>query len=41
MIRTQVLGLGSYVPDRIVTNEEIPFLNDRHERCDEQQRERG
>jgi 3-oxoacyl-[acyl-carrier-protein] synthase-3 len=37
MIRATVLGLGSYVPDRVVTNEEIPFLNDRHERCETQQ----
>ena len=32
MIRTKVLGLGSYVPDRVVKNEEIPFLNDKHVR---------
>jgi 3-oxoacyl-[acyl-carrier-protein] synthase-3 len=32
MIRTKILGLGSYVPDRIVTNEEIPFLDDKHVR---------
>ncbi len=32
MIRASILGLGSYVPDRVVKNEEIPFLNDRHER---------
>ncbi|MCE9577892.1 MAG: ketoacyl-ACP synthase III [Deltaproteobacteria bacterium] len=32
MIRTQVLGIGSYVPDRIVTNDELRFLNERHER---------
>ncbi len=37
MIRTQVLGIGSYVPERVVTNDEIRFLNDRHERCAEQQ----
>ena len=30
MIRTKILGLGSYVPERIVPNSEIPFLNDRH-----------
>jgi 3-oxoacyl-[acyl-carrier-protein] synthase-3 len=30
MRRTAILGLGSYVPDRIVTNEEIPFLDDKH-----------
>ena len=32
MIRTKVLGLGSYVPDRVVTNEELTFLNDKHVR---------
>ena len=39
MIRTKVLGLGSYVPDRIVKNEEIAFLNDKHVRQDTQQAE--
>jgi 3-oxoacyl-[acyl-carrier-protein] synthase-3 len=37
MIRTKVLGLGSYVPDRIVTNDELSFLNDQHVRQDEKQ----
>ncbi len=37
MIRTKVLGIGSYVPDRVVTNDEIRFLNDKHERCEELQ----
>jgi 3-oxoacyl-[acyl-carrier-protein] synthase-3 len=37
MIRTKVLGLGSYVPDRVVTNEELRYLNDRHVRQDEVQ----
>ena len=32
MIRTSVLGIGSYVPDRVVTNEEIAFLDDKHVR---------
>jgi len=32
MIRTNVLGLGSYVPERVVTNEEIAFLDDKHVR---------
>jgi 3-oxoacyl-[acyl-carrier-protein] synthase-3 len=32
MIRTKILGLGSYVPDRVVTNEEISFLDDKHVR---------
>jgi 3-oxoacyl-[acyl-carrier-protein] synthase-3 len=32
MIRTKVLGLGSYVPDRVVTNDEITYLNDKHVR---------
>lgn len=32
MIRTQLLGLGSYVPDRVVDNDELRFLNDQHVR---------
>jgi 3-oxoacyl-[acyl-carrier-protein] synthase-3 len=32
MKRTKILGLGSYVPDRVVTNDELRFLNDRHVR---------
>jgi 3-oxoacyl-[acyl-carrier-protein] synthase III len=32
MTRTQVLGIGSYVPDRVVPNDELRFLNDRHVR---------
>jgi 3-oxoacyl-[acyl-carrier-protein] synthase III len=32
MIRTKVLGLGSYVPERVVANEELPFLDDKHVR---------
>lgn len=39
MIRTKVLGLGSFVPDRIVKNEEIQFLNDKHVRQETQQSE--
>ena len=39
MIRTQVLGLGSYVPDRVVTNDEIRFLDARLDVCAEQQME--
>lgn len=39
MIRTKVLGLGSYVPERVVTNEELPFLDDKHIRRDVQQTE--
>ncbi|HEY4183278.1 MAG TPA: beta-ketoacyl-ACP synthase III [Kofleriaceae bacterium] len=39
MIRTKVLGLGSYVPERIVKNEEIPFLNEMHVRQETQQSE--
>ena len=39
MIRTKILGLGSYVPDRVVTNAEIPFLNDQHVRQETQQTE--
>ncbi len=37
MTRTAVLGIGSYVPERVVTNDEIRFLNDQHEVCEEQQ----
>jgi 3-oxoacyl-[acyl-carrier-protein] synthase-3 len=33
------MGLGSYVPDRVVTNEEISFLNDQHVRQPTQQTE--
>jgi 3-oxoacyl-[acyl-carrier-protein] synthase-3 len=32
MRRTKILGLGSYVPDRVVDNDELPYLNDRHVR---------
>jgi 3-oxoacyl-[acyl-carrier-protein] synthase-3 len=39
MTRAKVLGIGSYVPDRIVTNDEIRFLNEKHEVCDELQTE--
>lgn len=39
MIRTKVLGFGSYVPDRVVKNEEIAFLNDKHVRQETQQSE--
>jgi len=37
MLRTKILGLGSYVPDRVVTNEEIPFLDHKHVRQATQQ----
>ena len=39
MLRTKIVGLGSYVPDRVVTNEELPFLDDRHLRRETQQTE--
>ncbi len=32
MIRTKILGLGSHVPDRVVTNDEITYLDDQHVR---------
>jgi 3-oxoacyl-[acyl-carrier-protein] synthase III len=32
MLRSKILGLGSYVPERVVTNEEIAFLDDQHVR---------
>lgn len=37
MIRSKILGLGSYVPDRVVKNAEIPYLNQQHEVCEEKQ----
>lgn len=37
MIRSKILGLGSYVPDRIVTNEELQYLDHRHVRHAEPQ----
>lgn len=39
MIRSKILGLGSYVPDRVVKNEEIPYLDDKHVRRDTVQTE--
>jgi 3-oxoacyl-[acyl-carrier-protein] synthase-3 len=39
VIRSTILGLGSYVPERIVKNEEIPFLDDQHVRQAVQQTE--
>jgi 3-oxoacyl-[acyl-carrier-protein] synthase-3 len=30
MIRAKILGLGSYVPDRVVTNDELRYLDERH-----------
>jgi 3-oxoacyl-[acyl-carrier-protein] synthase III len=32
MIRTKLLGLGGYVPDRVIDNDELAHLNARHER---------
>ena len=39
MIRTKILGLGSYVPDRIVTNEDLQYFDDHHVRQATQQTE--
>jgi 3-oxoacyl-[acyl-carrier-protein] synthase III len=39
MRRAKILGLGSYVPDRVVTNEELAFLDERHVRHAERQSE--
>jgi 3-oxoacyl-[acyl-carrier-protein] synthase-3 len=39
MMRTKVMGLGSYVPDRVVTNDELTFLDERHVRQDVKQSE--
>jgi 3-oxoacyl-[acyl-carrier-protein] synthase-3 len=38
-IRSKILGLGSWVPDRVVKNEELAFLNDQHVRQDTKQME--
>jgi 3-oxoacyl-[acyl-carrier-protein] synthase-3 len=38
-MRTQVLGLGSYVPERIVPNDELRFLTVQQERADTLQME--
>jgi 3-oxoacyl-[acyl-carrier-protein] synthase III len=37
MIRSKVLGLGSYVPERVVTNDALRFLDDQHVLHDEPQ----
>ena len=37
MLGSKILGMGSYVPDRVVTNEELAYLNARHERQPEKQ----
>ncbi|MEZ4339043.1 MAG: beta-ketoacyl-ACP synthase III [Sandaracinaceae bacterium] len=39
MIRAKILGLGSYVPPRVVKNDEIPFLDDQHVRQETAQTE--
>jgi 3-oxoacyl-[acyl-carrier-protein] synthase-3 len=39
MIRTKILGLGSYVPDRVVGNDELRYLDARHVRHDDVQME--
>jgi 3-oxoacyl-[acyl-carrier-protein] synthase-3 len=36
-MRAKILGLGSFVPDRVVTNEEIAYLDDQHVRQAEKQ----
>jgi 3-oxoacyl-[acyl-carrier-protein] synthase III len=35
MIRSTILGLGSFVPDRVVTNDEIRYLDGQHVRAAE------
>jgi 3-oxoacyl-[acyl-carrier-protein] synthase-3 len=30
MVRAKILGIGSFVPDRVVTNDEIRYLDDQH-----------
>ncbi len=39
MIRSKILGLGSWVPDRVVANDELRFLDDQHVRQDTQRME--
>jgi 3-oxoacyl-[acyl-carrier-protein] synthase-3 len=39
MIRTQILGLGSYVPERVVDNHELPYLDAHHVRQETRQLE--
>ena len=39
MIRTKILGLGSYVPDRVVGNDELRYLDAQHVRHDAVQME--
>jgi 3-oxoacyl-[acyl-carrier-protein] synthase-3 len=39
MIRSTVLGLGSWVPDRVVDNEQLRYLDDQHRVCDTVQME--
>lgn len=39
MIRSKILGLGSYVPDRVVPNEELAYLDERHVRHAEKRTE--
>jgi len=34
MLRAKILGLGSFVPDRVVTNDELRYLDERHVRAD-------
>lgn len=36
-MRAKILGIGSYVPERVVTNDEIGFLDDQHVRHAERQ----
>lgn len=35
MLRSTILGLGSYVPDRVVKNEELAYLDSKHVRHEE------
>jgi len=34
MIRAKILGLGSYVPERVVTNDELRYLDEKHVRAE-------
>jgi 3-oxoacyl-[acyl-carrier-protein] synthase III len=37
MLRAQILGIGSYVPDRVITNDELAYLDDQHLRHTDKQ----
>src|SRR5262249_29327505 len=34
MLASKILGLGSFVPDRVVTNDDLRYFDDQHVRSD-------